>query len=70
MNDATAICVELRLDSRKRGTVAHLTIDNRAKLNALDRALMTEFIDKVEALAARDSLHFRVNGVPDCAKPV
>ena len=48
--------VALRLDTRERGTVAYLTVDNRAKLNTLDRALMIEFIEKVEALATRDDL--------------
>jgi len=48
--------VDLRLDTRPRGGVAYLTVDNRTKLNTLGRALMTEFIDKVEGLASRDDL--------------
>jgi len=48
--------VDLRLDQRAGGTVAFLTVDNRAKLNTLDRALMTDFIGKVERLASRDDL--------------
>jgi enoyl-CoA hydratase/carnithine racemase len=48
--------VDLRLDERADGSVAFLTLDNQAKLNTLDRALMTEFIGKVEGLAARDDL--------------
>ncbi len=48
--------IDLRLDTRERGTVAYLTVDNRAKLNTLDSALMTQFIGKVEALATRDDL--------------
>ena len=48
--------VDLRLDTRDQGAVAYLTVDNRTKLNTLDRALMTEFIGKVEGLAARDEL--------------
>lgn len=56
MSDAAASRVDLRLDQRAGGKVAYLTIDNRAKLNTLDRALMIEFIDTVEALAARDDL--------------
>jgi enoyl-CoA hydratase len=48
--------VDLRLDRRAGGAVAFLTIDNRAKLNTLDRALMTDFIGKVETLASRDDL--------------
>ena len=42
--------VDVRLDARAGGTIAYLTIDNRAKLNTLDRALMSEFIAKVDAL--------------------
>jgi enoyl-CoA hydratase len=56
MSDAAASRVDLRLDQRAGGKVAYLTIDNRAKLNTLDRALMIDFIEQVEALAARDDL--------------
>ena len=48
--------IDLRFDERAGGTVAFLIIDNRAKLNTLDRALMTEFIATVEALASRNGL--------------
>src|SRR5579872_1617772 len=48
--------VALRLDARERGTVAYLTVDNRAKLNTLDRALMAEFVGAVEAFGIRDDL--------------
>ncbi len=48
--------VDLRLDARDRGAVAYLTVDNTAKLNTLGRALMTEFIARVEGLASRDDL--------------
>jgi enoyl-CoA hydratase/carnithine racemase len=48
--------IDVRLDARERGCIAYLTLDNQAKLNTLDRALMTEFIGKVEQLAARDDL--------------
>jgi enoyl-CoA hydratase len=48
--------VDVRIDERAVGTVAFLTVDNRAKLNTLDRALMTEFIAAVEALGAREDL--------------
>jgi enoyl-CoA hydratase/carnithine racemase len=54
MSEATR--VDLRLDARGSGVVAYLTVDNRAKLNTLDRALMTEFIGKVEQLGAREDL--------------
>jgi enoyl-CoA hydratase/carnithine racemase len=48
--------IDMRFDTRPGGAVAYLTIDNRAKLNALDRALMTEFIVTVDALGARQEL--------------
>ncbi len=48
--------VDLRLEQRAGGSVAYLTLDNRAKLNTLDSALMRDFIGKVESLAARDDL--------------
>jgi enoyl-CoA hydratase len=34
-----------------KGLVLHLTIDNEAKLNSLGRALLTEIVERVEALA-------------------
>lgn len=48
--------VDLRIEQRGDSTVAYLTVDNRAKLNTLDRALMGEFIAAVAALAAREDL--------------
>ena len=54
MNGARRI--DMRVDTRDGGSVAYLTIDNRSKLNTLDRALMTEFIAAVDALAAREDL--------------
>jgi enoyl-CoA hydratase/carnithine racemase len=48
--------IELRLDRREQGIVAYLTVDNRAKLNTLDRALMLAFIEQVENLNAQDDL--------------
>jgi enoyl-CoA hydratase len=48
--------IDVRLDQRTGGSFAFLTIDNRAKLNALDRALMREFITAIDGLAARDDL--------------
>ena len=53
---AAAPRIDLRFDKRDGGTIAHLTVDNRAKLNTLDRALMTSFIAAVEGLAAREDL--------------
>lgn len=48
--------VDLRLDARKRGSVAYLTVDNQAKLNTLESALMRDVIAAVEPLAGRDDL--------------
>jgi len=48
--------LDLRLDQRAGGSVAYLTLDNQAKLNTLDRALMRDFVGKVEGLAAREDL--------------
>jgi enoyl-CoA hydratase/carnithine racemase len=48
--------VDVRLDARGGGTIAYLFLDNQAKLNTLDRALMTEFIAAVEALHRRQDL--------------
>ena len=48
--------VDLRLDERAGGSVAFLTIDNRARLNTLDSPLMAAFIGEVERLAERDGL--------------
>jgi enoyl-CoA hydratase len=48
--------VNLRLDARAGGSIAYLTIDNRAKLNVLDRALMSEFIDRVASISERGDL--------------
>jgi enoyl-CoA hydratase/carnithine racemase len=48
--------IDLRLDPRAGGTVGYLTLDNRSKLNTLNRALMIEIIEKVDRLAAHDDL--------------
>ena len=48
--------VGLRIDGRASGAIAYLTVDNRARLNTLDSALMIEFIETVEALAGRKDL--------------
>jgi enoyl-CoA hydratase/carnithine racemase len=48
--------VDLRLDARAGGSVAYVTVDNRAKLNTLDRALMAEFIAAIDTLGVRADL--------------
>jgi enoyl-CoA hydratase/carnithine racemase len=49
--------VDLRVDGRG---VAYLTVDNQAKLNTLNRALMGEFIARVESLQANEDLRVLV----------
>jgi enoyl-CoA hydratase/carnithine racemase len=53
---AAAPRIDLRLDARTGGSAAYVTLDNRAKLNALDGAMMRGFIETVEGLAARADL--------------
>ena len=48
--------VDVRLEARAGGSIAYVTVDNRAKLNTLDSALMGEFIAVVDGLTARDDL--------------
>ena len=45
-----------RRKSASSAPIAHVTIENAAKLNTLDSALMIAFVDAVEALAQRDDL--------------
>jgi enoyl-CoA hydratase/carnithine racemase len=52
----SAARVDIEFDVRESGTVAYLTVDNSAKLNTLDRALMDEFVAAVAPLAARENL--------------
>jgi enoyl-CoA hydratase/carnithine racemase len=48
--------VTVRIDQRPQGAIAHVTIDNAAKLNTLGSHLMIEFVERVEALGANDDL--------------
>jgi enoyl-CoA hydratase len=48
--------VRLRLAPHDAGSVAHVTIDNAAKINILDSALITEFVATVSALSTHDDL--------------
>ena len=41
----------VRIEERKLGAVARVTIENTAKLNTLDSQLMIAFIGELEALA-------------------
>ena len=53
---APAPSVGVRLDQRPQGVVAHVTIENAAKLNTLGSQLMIAFIEQVEALAEQGDL--------------
>jgi enoyl-CoA hydratase/carnithine racemase len=48
--------IDVQFTSGADGTVARLTLDNRAKLNTLDSTLMRAFIAAVEAMTPRDDL--------------
>jgi enoyl-CoA hydratase len=49
--------IDLRVEERgAAGRIARLTVDHQAKLNVLNRALITELGDKLEALAGDDGL--------------
>jgi enoyl-CoA hydratase/carnithine racemase len=48
--------VGVEITSHAGGTVARLTIDNSARLNTLDSALMREIVGAVDDLATRDDL--------------
>lgn len=54
MDDAPAPGIGVRLAAD--GAVAHVTVDNRSKLNTLNRALMRAFVTEIEALSGRDDL--------------
>lgn len=56
MTTTTSSRVDVRIESRDGGTVAHVTIGKGTKLNIIDSSLMTEFIDAIEALGRRDDL--------------
>lgn len=48
--------ISLRLDQQEHGAIAYVTIENPTKLNTLNVANMTEFVETVEPLRARDDL--------------
>ena len=48
------ICV--RLDERRQGRIATVTLDNPARLNAMNAALMDEFVEAMAGLAADGTL--------------
>lgn len=48
--------IEMRLDERRGGFVAFITVANPSRLNAMNSALMDEFIDTLSPLAANAEL--------------
>jgi enoyl-CoA hydratase/carnithine racemase len=52
--------VGVRLEERAAGLIAHVTIENSAKLNTLDSALMFSFVGEIEALGRREDLRAAV----------
>ncbi|MBV8428255.1 MAG: enoyl-CoA hydratase/isomerase family protein [Hyphomicrobiales bacterium] len=48
--------VEVRLEERRGGLVARVTIDNRPKLNTLNSALMSRLVDALNALGGNGKL--------------
>jgi enoyl-CoA hydratase len=56
MNPTAGPSIGVHIEHRDRGAVATVTVDNAAKLNVIDSALMRAFIAEVEALGTRDDL--------------
>jgi enoyl-CoA hydratase/carnithine racemase len=48
--------VEMRLDERRGGLVAFVTINNPSRLNSMNSALMDEFVKTLSPLAANAEL--------------
>ena len=48
--------VEMRLDERRGGLVAFVTINNPSRLNSMNSALMDEFVETLSPLAAKAEL--------------
>src|SRR5258708_33365676 len=60
--------VEMRLDERRGGLVAIVTVNNASRLNAMHSALMDEFVDTLSPLAAKAELRaFVLTGAGDKA---
>ena len=52
--------VRVRLDERRQGIVAHVTLGNARNLSAMNSALMDEFVDTMAQLAAAEGLRAAV----------
>jgi enoyl-CoA hydratase len=60
--------VEMRLDERRGGLVAFVTINNSSRLNSINSALMDEFVETLSPLAAHAELRaFVLTGAGDKA---
>jgi enoyl-CoA hydratase len=60
--------VEMRLDERRGGLVAFVTINNSSRLNSMNSALMDEFVETLSPLAANAELRaFVLTGAGDKA---
>jgi enoyl-CoA hydratase len=56
MDSEASAHIGVRLDTREGGAVAFVRVDNRRKLNIIDRALMRDFIAALEELSRRADL--------------
>jgi enoyl-CoA hydratase len=56
MSGTAAPSIGVRVEDRDGGAVATVTVDNQARLNVIDSALMRAFVGEVEALGTRDDL--------------
>lgn len=54
--------IHVALETRDRGRIARVTVENERKLNTLDGALMDSFAEQVDALAAHDDLRLVILG--------
>ncbi len=50
MTSATAARIDIRLDAHSRGRVAHVALENAARLNALGGELLAKFVAEIERL--------------------
>jgi enoyl-CoA hydratase len=56
MNPTAGPSIGVHIEHRDGGAIATVTVDNTAKLNVIDSALMRAFIAEVEALGTREDL--------------
>ena len=56
MSATAKLSIGVRVDDHDGGGVATVTVDNQARLNVIDSALMRALVGEIEALGARDDL--------------